>query len=624
MRITVLLSSLLFALVLVGCPSAPPGDDGGGPGRQDAGANDAGDNGDAGASDGGSDAGNQDAGASDAGDDDAGASDGGENDSGLPDTPEGITAHLCQMYLDGARVQYALVIRSLSLLFSGARCSADDPIPDSSENLPDAYCAPGGPFYDTLYEAVTGGRVSIDLEKLNACLANIREVRGPLITFGDLDNSFALLPAVLLGDENCTGAITPLRAEGEVCRQHWDCPAGTLCEAPTFDAAELRCMAPAEVGEACANGPESASDALTPGNVRSCALGSLCIGDVCVAQPTENESCDPYSDELPCLDGLFCDPVDLTCQLLRGPGEDCFSDSECADGLRCGADGCEAPLALGDECTPGEDAACEGTCTVCRPASTGSDTWRCLDRGGLGDACDTLNHCRDGLVCGADGTCNSGAVLGESCNNANPCSRGLVCIGGECREMIERGESCEFDAQCGPDAMGCIGGLCAHGRQGDTCYTSSDCNTSLACVRALVDESTLEEVGTCAPPPGVGDACTTLNDICNGSVCVDGTCVAYGNVGEACVLGKCRAGAYCGLDDVCVALHAPGEACVDDSQCLSQLCLESTNTCSAVPADSCLSSNVQFLQIVAFSLLVPFSIRRLRRRERRQQERANG
>ncbi|MCC7071705.1 MAG: hypothetical protein IT383_10295 [Deltaproteobacteria bacterium] len=434
--------------------------------------------------------------------------------------------------------------------------------------------------------ALDGARVDFDLTAIRACAA----VELPL-TKNAADTPVA-----------CAAPLTAGRVgAGGACVQGWDCPAGYLCESDDLEAA-LSCLPPAALGDPCASGGAGA--------VRSCAEGLVCAAYQCTTPAGLGASC----EDLDCADGLRCDSsLDPSQCVTRGDvGDGCASDGECAEGLGCAGGACAARLADGAACVDDEDA-CNGSCSVCRPASVGGEH-QCLDRGGASAGCDDTSDCHGHFVCTA-GACVPAAGVGEGCVDDADCREGLGCDGSTdtCATAPEPGDTCVLGAvDCTEGA--CVDGTCVVAAAGSPCAADSHCeDASLLCVGAA-------PTGSCGAAPAIDAACS-LSGACGADgYCSASRCVARPRIGETCGAPQgggdlvCAAGAFCDeASGDCVGLFAPGQACELAEQCESGVC--ANGTCTQLPA-SCMSNPGWFQMTVMMGIVVPLRLRALRRRRR--------
>jgi len=197
------------------------------------------------------------------------------------------------------------------------------------------------------------------------------------------------------------------KGAGESCAMDNECLESLMC---VYDEVEgMLCTERKAAGEECTASSE-------------CAEGLYCIyrdgATLCGAGP-EGMPCDEY--DAPCPEGYFCDH---TCQVLRGPGEDCSYWELCEPGLWCDTiDGCMPPHGLGEECRSDEP-------------------------------------CADGLYCDSDSVCQTRVGLGQECSPYYPiveCMEDLYCDRDSspytCAPKLGTGEDCDDNEEC-------LGGVC--------------------------------------------------------------------------------------------------------------------------------------------------------------------
>ncbi len=127
------------------------------------------------------------------------------------------------------------------------------------------------------------------------------------------------------------------------------------------------------------------------------------------------------------------------CRFFGGPGptpDVCMTEADCVGGPCVRARGSD-PL---------------GVCGLFdEPASEGLS---CL---GVG--------CEDGLFC--QGICEPKKKLGEACNTLAPCREGLACVAGACVRPQCEGEICSSSREC-DEGLSCVDNLCAAASADDT------------------------------------------------------------------------------------------------------------------------------------------------------------
>jgi hypothetical protein len=119
----------------------------------------------------------------------------------------------------------------------------------------------------------------------------------------------------------------------------------------------------------------------------------------------------------------------------------------------------------------------------------GPSTSACKAPAVVGEPCESLFDCEDGLRCdqpssSSAGTCATRMALGGSCEGDLDCQKELRCgQGGACEAREQEGGPCMSDSDCAP-GMRCEGSTCAAlGAAGAPCDVDSDCASS-ACVKA--------------------------------------------------------------------------------------------------------------------------------------------
>jgi hypothetical protein len=224
------------------------------------------------------------------------------------------------------------------------------------------------------------------------------------------------------------------------------------------------------------------------------------------------------------------------------------SDQTCAQFLT----GVLPPACLGHAGSESTGAPCEynGQCQsdFCSVAS-GSFCGTCQLAPSIGQACDSMYGCANGLVCAytscpIDGgpctdeersICFKPRGEGGECDNLPDCEAPLICVGRACTSLIPEGSPC--------DGGGCAiteGLVCATNPDGgaQTCVqekfapAGAECNTTASpptfCAASGSCRSTTGEaavVGTCVAAAADGQSCK--NALCMPpAICVSGTCQA--------------------------------------------------------------------------------------------------
>jgi hypothetical protein len=215
------------------------------------------------------------------------------------------------------------------------------------------------------------------------------------------------------------------------------CAEGLTC-------ADSRCVELLEAsGDACAR--DDAGFGLS-----ICPPGNRCSDPdadglvTCERTPTAGETCDPFGAP-PCEGELKCDPTQLVCSELPGPGQACL-DSQCASGAVCVKEMCQ-PL-------PGDSEPCwQNACAA--PLRCDFNTNTCAPLAAEGDPCLYPEDCAEGLTCSefvADGVCVVLPAEGEGCFGGSYCASGLECA---------------FDNTCvRPQPITCVLPFCLHRSDG--------------------------------------------------------------------------------------------------------------------------------------------------------------
>jgi len=295
-----------------------------------------------------------------------------------------------------------------------------------------------------------------------------------------------------------------------------------------------------------------------------------------------------------------------TCVKSVATGAKCRSDCVvCRTGLTCGATGFCAPPVI-DLCKPcggyivGKCAA-ESEC-----AKNNKGVRSCVKRMGAGGKCtDPCWTCKDGLKCGAKGTCELPVI-----RQCKPCG-GLI-LG-----------TCEAGTECAKNNKGvrsCVKPMGAGGKCTDPCWTCKDglkCGAKGTCELPVIRQckpcgglilGTCEAgtecaknnkgIRSCVKPMGAGGKCT---DPC--WTCTDGlTCGAKGTCEpplirqcKPCgglILGTCEAGTECAKNNkgtrTCVKSVTTGAKCRSDCvACRAGLTCGTTGFCAPPVIDLC-------------------------------------
>lgn len=311
--------------------------------------------------------------------------------------------------------------------------------------------------------------------------------------------------------------------------------AGTVTYDPALGgacvAALADCSQPGGKAQAC---PAMFAGTIDAG--KACSHGLAC----------KSGACGPTPGGAPCAG---------TCAAEAKAGEPCNGSQPCAAGLSCNGT-CNAPLAPAKQ---GEDCAgkgCEGQ-LICVSSANGLT---CQAAGAVGAECGSGHGCQQGLFCSKQnptyGKCRALGKPGEVCEHQNElttCTTGVCGVifapGSDkptfrCLPWGKAGEPCEAMNQCkGTMDAVCKAGTCTlRGEVGAACAPTEELMAS-ECLFDLLCSATTK---TCAPFPGVGEACTQS---CNKDLyCSDAskTCVAYPGLGGGCTAsGMCAGGLLC-------------------------------------------------------------------------------
>jgi hypothetical protein len=198
----------------------------------------------------------------------------------------------------------------------------------------------------------------------------------------------------------------------------------------------------------------------------------------------------------------------------------------------------------------------------------------CVRIGGVGDPCDTSNHCVEAAVCdAATSRCVAAAGRGAPCSEGIRCGDGLACgfESGLCAPLPGEGEPCALGA-LGPFVcaapLGCLEGSGRRERfcgplpgDGEACTVDSRCGGDLGC-----DFS--PEGSICRARRGDGGRCETDRTCADGHFCdlSAGVCRAFLGTDAPCTDGnECGPGATCtprtATAFVCAPAPGPGEPC---------------------------------------------------------------
>ncbi len=484
-----------------------------------------------------------------------------------------------------------------NFLFGGGgafRCSVTDVTPEFSEaeiaGLRESCAAPGNDTTAQFLLALTGGRVTMNVDNIKTCAAFIPEGQ-------------AAFP------EACASLFVPLVAAGGACEQQWDCQDQLVCEATDIQSQSLICTTPAALNESCLPQVD-----IIAAPARTCAEGLTCSNFVCIEAVVAPPPAigDPCIDTFDCGDELRCDLIDElanegTCQARRNIGEACEQDDDCVLNLdandnvttACGPNNtCVTRKNDGESCDVAVDVCAQG-CSTCRPSIPGAAAATCQDRGAEGAACRETEDCIHNLVCSASNTCVIGSDVGGPCANFEDCKDdSLDCVQAVCVVRPNLGQACG-----GANSQACIEGQCINaqcraGVVGDPCAEDADCSATGFC-----------NGSTCIDGPTSG-ACSVDGFCADGFDCGDdNVCRAIAKVGEDCIDVGCEFGLFCNAQSICEVQREAGAQCTTGDQCVSLTCVRLE--CGAAPA-SCVTDKGFFQIFVILAVLVPVRWRRRR------------
>ncbi len=233
---------------------------------------------------------------------------------------------------------------------------------------------------------------------------------------------------------------------------------------------------------------------------QDCVDGAYKYGPLCAALVAVGQSCAPTGGETTpreCVAGAACAPNDV-CAIANG--------SNLATGAACVVD-------QGIECHQASRCI-DGVCTAL---------------GDSGAACDSLRHCKTGLVCSSANVCTPYSRSGEACGSMQPCTNELFCdvpsgeTMGTCAARRPVGGACSGQVHCAAN-LWCNGSTCAAKvAVGGACNANTEywaCEDALYCTTV----STGMQTGVCANKKGPGASCSG-GDCVDTATCTAGTCV---------------------------------------------------------------------------------------------------
>jgi hypothetical protein len=272
--------------------------------------------------------------------------------------------------------------------------------------------------------------------------------------------------------------------------------------------------------------------ALYDGNLDPDLLAAVDAGKVIYHGDKARECLDGINGDSCDRNSLFNNEAEAACDATFegtvGAGGQCALDEECK------SRDCNIPDCL--------EACCQGTCVGDAPVLSG-----------IGGACESSSDCSDGYCDFNTSTCAAYKPLGAACTSTGQCEVG-GCVNQVCSTLPGPGEACGMT----------VGSSCA-----DIGYTCS--TTSM----------------TCVPYGLTGDPCTSTRDCSIFYTCgTTGTCQLRPRLGEACdpQTTGCIDNSYCEpATNTCTAPKPDNSPCMDDSECVSDNCDFTTNTCVTRP-----------------------------------------
>lgn len=205
-------------------------------------------------------------------------------------------------------------------------------------------------------------------------------------------------------------------------------------------------------------------------------------------------------------------------------GAACGTDGQCSGGdckksssgdTSCGT--CAALAAIGAPCGSGMPSCVTGA--SCASSGTGGAS-TCVARAtnlAEGEPCydpklpSSSGQCASGLTCKLGSaravvTCTKRGTTGETCTSSLDCTTDLACIGGKCGARLADGAACKVGTECASSACGSTTKTCSaptYGPAGATCN-----GQDLRCLRGDCATPGDTTTGTCVDPLADGAACT--------------------------------------------------------------------------------------------------------------------
>jgi len=186
-----------------------------------------------------------------------------------------------------------------------------------------------------------------------------------------------------------------------------------------------------------------------------------------------------------------------------------------------------------------------------------------------GSAC-----CSQGLWC-INGTCETDNI-GAACTTSGDCRPSFTaqlptsCVSSVCQYLYLPGDSCSTSADCiSSIACNSTSGFCQGNPQGTSCtpYSSASsptCNFGLYCSPTA---------SVCTPTIASGQTCTLGSVPCYpGLSCISGTCKTSFSVGAGGACSNemtCSSGYSCASNSTCVSVTTSPVSCVNDTSCFN-------------------------------------------------------
>ena len=264
---------------------------------------------------------------------------------------------------------------------------------------------------DQVRSGVAAGRITLDPEVMATCLANLATLDCAKST-----------PSTTKGDLECPGGLEGTVPLGSPCASSLECAGDARCSANDCTGICVAVVRAAE-GESC--------------DTNACTLDTFCqnqpVGEsigpgVCRRHKAEGErGCRGVG----CEGRLFClveeqagmqDDGICVRRVLRQVGEACGNGDVCAPDSRCQSGRCVAATADGEHCEDWNECV---AVDYCEPTDQ-----RCLRFSRLGEGCDSIYHCQQGLSC-VEARCALPLDNGEECQSGDQCVTGR-CLDGHC------------------------------------------------------------------------------------------------------------------------------------------------------------------------------------------------